>query len=452
MNRKHARCKGSRDELSDQAPGGVSLWRSFMLHLRVGNLTFGGGDPTLVVGIKAVTMPVREENTILSLCNFLSKGWEVSILGLLAFIQQKYSLPLYMVGILSTAFIVSQIGISFFAGKIAHVVHGRNVILLAIAASGLSWLTLFVAYKTGFLYLAYVLAGMSSGLFEPIGNSLIAKSSASNHRGTAIGNFAAFGDMGRIAVVAAATALAGWFGVNNACAVLFASSFVAFILAAMFLAKPTPSDDPETGEIPAHFGYLLKNDRFRYATLAGIADSFSSASLYIFIPFLLTAKGIALANTLYFNVIFFAGYMAGRLVLGRLADRHGAPDILIVSKIIMAVLIVLLTLSAGTATIVVVLFVLGIFTRGTSPIIRAMVADSMHERISFHDAFSAYSFASRGSTAICRPIYGYLASYAGIAAVFYVASAVSLLTFYPAMMYRGNPPLELAKRTFKRAI
>jgi hypothetical protein len=84
------------------------------------------------------------------------------------------------------------------------------------------------------------------------------------------------------------------------------------------------------------------------------------------------------------------------------------------------------------------LFVLGIFTRGTSPIIRAMVADSMHERISFHDAFSAYSFASRGSTAICRPIYGYLASYAGIAAVFYVASAVSLLTFYPAVMYRGR--------------
>ena len=39
--------RGSRDELSDRAPGGVSLWRLFMLHPRVGNLTFGGGDPTL---------------------------------------------------------------------------------------------------------------------------------------------------------------------------------------------------------------------------------------------------------------------------------------------------------------------------------------------------------------------------------------------------------------------
>jgi hypothetical protein len=60
-----------------------------------------------------------------------------------------------------------------------------------------------------------------------------------------------------------------------------------------------------------------------------------------------------------------------------------------------------------------------------------MVADSLDERSSFHDAFSAYSFASRGASAVSRPIYGCL----GIVAVFYVASAVSLLTLYPAARY-----------------
>jgi predicted MFS family arabinose efflux permease len=377
----------------------------------------------------------KHDTAMLCLCNFLSKGWEVSILGLLAFIQQKYSLPLYAVGILSTVFIVCQITISFFAGKIAHAVHSRNVILLAVAMSGFAWLTLFVGHQVSVLFLAYAFGGLSSGLFEPIGNSLIAKRSASANRGTAIGNFAAFGDMGRIAVVAAATALAGLFGINNACAVLFGSTVVAFILAAVFITPPERSEYVESEEVPVHLGDLLKNRNFCYATVAGIADSFSSASLYIFIPFLLTAKGIALANTLYFNVIFFAGYMAGRLVLGRLADRNGAPQILMVSKVIMAGLILVLTLAAGTGLIITLVFFLGIFTRGTSPIVRAMVADSMDERISFHDAFAAYSFASRGSTAVCRPIYGYLASYAGIAAVFYAASAVSLLTLYPAFKY-----------------
>jgi MFS family permease len=388
-----------------------------------------------VPGSGSTKLRARRENIILSLCNFLSKGWEVGILGLLAFLQQKDALPLYWVGILSTVFIVSQISVSFFAGKIAHAIHSRNVVLLAITASGFGWLTLLFARQLPGLFLAYGLAGVASGLFEPIAVSLIAKRSAANGRGKAIGDFAAFGDMGRIAVVAATTAMAGWFGVNSACGMLLASNGAALILAAAFLARPKLEAAQERPMTRVHLRDLLKIRNFRYATLAGIADSFSSASLYIFIPFLLTAKGIPLANTLYFNVIFFGGYMAGRVFLGRIADRFGAPRTLIVSEVLMATLILVLTVASGVAEIVGLLFLLGIFTRGTSPIIRAMVADSLEERSSFHDAFGAYSFASRGSSAVCRPIYGYLAAYSGIASVFYVASAVSLLTLYPAARY-----------------
>jgi MFS family permease len=222
---------------------------------------------------------LRDENTVLSLCNFLSKGWEVSILGLLAFLQDKYRFPIYMVGLLSTVFIVCQIGVSFFAGKIANTLKGRTVVLLAISASALSWLTLFLTHREGLLYLGYALGGVSSGLFEPIGNSLIAKGASIKKRGTAIGNFAAFGDMGRIAVVAAATALAGLLGVNSACAVLSASGIIAFVLASAFLAKPKDEEGAESSEMPAHIGVLLQNRKFRWATLSGIADSFSSASL-----------------------------------------------------------------------------------------------------------------------------------------------------------------------------
>jgi len=393
---------------------------------------------------------LRDDITVLSVCNFLSKGWEVSILGLLAFLQDKYRFPIYMVGILSTVFIVCQIGTSFFAGKIAHALHGRNVVLLAISTSALSWLTLFLTHREGLLYLAYALGGVSSGLFEPIGNSLIAKGSSIKKRGTAIGNFAAFGDMGRIAVVAAATALAGLLGVNSACGVMSGSGVIAFLLAALFLAKPKEEEAAGVDEMPAHIGVLLKNCKFRYATEAGIADSFSSASLYIFIPFLLTAKGISLGNTLYYNVIFFVGYMTGRLALGRLADRFGAPDILIMGKLAMAALIVAMVLANGVVTMAILLFILGIFTRGTSPIIRAMVADSVDESASFHDAFAAYSSASRGASALCRPIYGYLASFAGISSVFYVSSLVSLLTFFPAVRYRGNRPAQLARRAVRK--
>ena len=393
--------------------------------------------------------PARSENTILSVCNFLSKGWEVGILSLLVFIQQKYSFPLYMVGILSGVFIVCQIGVSFFAGKIAHAIHSRNVVLLAIAASGLAWFTLFAAHQTALLYLAYALGGVSSGLFEPIGNSLVAKSSSAKNRGTAIGNFAAFGDMGRMAFLPAANLLAGQLGVNNACGLLLATNVAALILSQIYLAKRDDSDDSVTHESRIHTRDLLKNSKFCHATAAGIADSFSSASLFIFLPFLLLPKGIALDNTGYFSGILFAGYFAGRLVLGRMADKYGPPAILVISKVIMAALIVALVLVSGLVPIMALVFVLGIFTRGTSPIIRAMVADSMDERISFHDAFAAYSFASRGSTAVCRPIYGFLGSFAGIGSVFYMMAAVSLLTFYPAAKYDGKNPFGIAKRGVK---
>ena len=380
----------------------------------------------------------RRENRALSACNFLSKGWEVSVLGLLVFIQQKYSLPLYTIGALSTAFILCQIGVSFFAGRIAHRIHSRNVILLAIGTSGLSWLLLFLTHQLPGLYVAFAMGGVASGLFEPIGNSLVAKHSSAKSRGSAIGKFAAFGDMGRIAMGATATTLAGWIGVNNACGALLATNLIAIILAHRFLPKPVPSDDPETPESHADIRELLKNRGFCHATIAGIADSFSSASLYIFIPFLLIPKGISLVNTGFFNMIFFAGYMSGRLVLGRLADKYGPAAVLIVSELTMAALIVALVLFSGSITILVLVFMLGIFTRGTSPIIRAMVADSIDARSSFHDAFSAYSFASRSSTAVSRPAYGYLASFAGISSVFYVAAAVSLLTIYPAAKYSGR--------------
>ena len=35
------------DESTERQEGSVSLWRLVLLHLRVGNMTFGGGDPTL---------------------------------------------------------------------------------------------------------------------------------------------------------------------------------------------------------------------------------------------------------------------------------------------------------------------------------------------------------------------------------------------------------------------
>ena len=239
--------------------------------------------------------------------------------------------------------------------------------------------------------------------------------------------------------LAPSTALAGILGVNLSCAVLCVSAVIVFSLVSRAIDATADDDDAVVEEEPVHLGELMENRSFCLATAAGIADSFSSASLYIFIPLLLKTKGIDLQYTLYFNVIFFAGYMSGRLALGRLADKYGAPRTLMASKIAMAALILLLTLASGSMMLATLLFLLGIFTRGSAPVIRAMVADSMDERSSFHNAFSAFSSASRGASAVSRPIFGFLASYS-IFSVFYTAAAVSLMTLYPAAKYKNLAP------------
>ncbi len=392
-----------------------------------------------------MTFRANLKNLNLPLCNFLSKGWEVAILGLLAFIQQQHGLSLYLVGLLSTAFIVSQVFISLFTGHIAHAVHGRNVILLSIACSLAAWLVLILYSSLPMLFLAYTLGGLSSGLFEPIGNSLVAKSCVAN-RATAIGDFAAFGDMGRIAMAAVAVALAGMVGLKPTFLILLGSTVLALILALIFNRRL--EDPAATGEAEfVGLGQLLDNRKFCYAALAGIADSFSSASLYIFIPFLLVAKGIPLENTGWYIGIFFAGYFIGRLGLGRLADHHGPANMLMVGEVAMAGLLILLVAAAGPVVLGALIFLLGIFTRGTSPIIRSMVADAIDGRMSFHNAFGNYSFASRGSSALCRPLFGYVAGYSGIGAVFYIAAAVSLVTLYPAAKYKSAPTKLPATKT-----
>jgi MFS family permease len=242
--------------------------------------------------------------------------------------------------------------------------------------------------------------------------------------------------MGRIAVGAAALALTGFIGLTPTFAILLGTTFLAFGLAEVLnrnLPDPTYAEKEEHIEL----GQLLQNHKFRYATLAGIADSFSSASLYLFIPFLLTeTKGIPDSKIGWYIGVFFCGYFAGRLGLGRLADRYGSANTLMASKVAMSALLVAFIFVFGVWTLGVVIFLLGIFTRGSSPIIRTMVADSVQDKSNFHNAFGTYSFASRGSSAFCRPIFMGVGSSAGWPAVFYIAAGVSLATLYPASKYK----------------
>ena len=101
----------------------------------------------------------------------------------------------------------------------------------------------------------------------------------------------------------------------------------------------------------------------------------------------------------------------------------------------MAVFILLLIILNNLALMITILFFLGIFTRGTSPVVRAMVANSLKERGDFDKGFSFHSFSLNSSIATSRTIYGFAANIFGIASVFYLSALVALFTILPITIY-----------------
>lgn len=134
--------------------------------------------------------------------------------------------------------------------------------------------------------------------------------------------------------------------------------------------------------------------------------------------------------------LFFIGYLSGRLLLGRLADKHGIATFFIFSDIAMGLCTILLVLMPSTVLLYGVLFALGVFTRGTSPIVKAMVAETIAKKEHFDKGYSVYSFFSRSSSVVSRPFLGYVANMSGIAIAFYVATAIALIATIPAYYFK----------------
>lgn len=374
-------------------------------------------------------------HTLLGILNFFLKGWEVSLLVLLPFLQRDIHISLAQIGLLSMILILVQVLTTVFAGNLSQRYGTKEAIILAVITNGLAWVTLLLPVSFWSLCTTYALGGLSSGIFEPLGNSLVASAAEGNSRAKALAKYGAFGDAGRIAMTACAAsliAILSW----KLLAVLYVTAAIAIVVISIFFQIGRKTTVQRKVAVSAALLHFFRNKRFILSSLTGLFDSFASSSLYIFIPFLLTLKGIPLNYTGIFIAIFFIGYLSGRLVLGRFSDTYGHAPLLIYSEFCMVVLILVLLFVHSVFTIGIVVYLLGVFTRGTSPIIRAMVADAICNKEDFDKAYSLYSFSSRSSSIVSRPLYGFVGGLFGITSIFYIASVFALIATVPAFFFQ----------------
>lgn len=374
---------------------------------------------------------------ILYLLAFLIKGWEVSLLLVLPILQTQGRINLFELGILAAAFSVFQIITSLFSGNLAEKFSYKRVMTASILFYGLAWLVLSTPTNLISLLVACCLGGIATGSFIPLANSQIAKLSDKN-RAKELGDFSAFSDVGRVVLVGITTFLIGNVSLS-ATSLVFA---VLGIISAAMLTRVTILNFKKQDSLrdlqTIRLHHLLKIKRFIFAVLTGMFDVFASASLFIFIPLLLIPKGISISLVGFLSALFFAGYLFGRVLLGRLADKYGAVNILVIAQILMAVLIVYLIFINNLILVSAILFMLGVFTRGTSPVIRAMMANAVGGKEKFDKAFSIHSFSLNASNVASRSVYGFSAGIFGISSVFYISALVALATLLPLYLHQRS--------------
>jgi MFS family permease len=377
----------------------------------------------------------------LNLLHIMNDGFQASFVLLLPFIASDQSLSLTEVGLLGTILNVSGVLLALPAGYIAAKIGGLKTLVIALFIYGVALLGTGSLGVYGLLIMTFTMAGIGFGVFHPIAFALIAKWSPKEVRGKLIGNFTAIGDVGRIGISAALSFVAVGIGWRQT-AILYAVAAIAiaFGFYRFFVAQTDLLE--AKGHKPMHMSLwqIARNRRYVLAVCSGALDSFASTSLFVFLPFLLLKRGVSPAFLGTFTAAFFVGNFFGKAVLGRFVDKLGNSRVFIVSELLMAVFIFALANSTQLYVIVICSIILGVFTKGTVPVLQTMVTESVEHHGNFEKAFGLASVITTSAVTAAPVILGFTSDRLGIAVAFNAMAVVALIAVIPAMWYLAVTP------------
>lgn len=365
----------------------------------------------------------------LCLQQLFSKGFEISLLLLIPFLQIKFRFDFVWIGILTAIFAIAKIASSFFSSDISKRIGNEYIMSLALIFNALSFVSFIFSSNLIFLVISTIFGGIAAGLFEAPSLSKTAKSSPPGSMSTMLGNVTAYGDTGRIiftilstiAIIKLEIYQIGIVGLLLTLAVL-----IATFERSHFHKENIKEDDFKIMK-------YLSNTKYRLAVIASLIDSFGGSSLYIFLTPFIASKGIQIETVGFIDTIYFVGYLSGRLLLTRLADKYGNIKILIIAEISMAIVAILVIFTYNPVLISALLLLLGMFTRGTSPVLKALVVKSIQGKLGIEKGFAISHSLNTTSTSVSRLFFGVIGSVLGQAATIFTSAIISILVIIPAI-------------------
>jgi MFS family permease len=288
------------------------------------------------------------------------------------------------------------------------------------------------------LAVAILLTGAGASVQHALSSSLISHATEGPRLRVALGTYNFLGDVGKVAVPAAAAFAVSawsWRGAMGGLGILA----IAFAAAIFFLLCNGDTRGGATADTEAH-GNAVVSHWPRFSVLAAIAfaDSLGRYGVLTLLPFVLIAKGADIATVGLALSLVFAGGATGKFVCGLVAIRLGPVGTVLATETLTAAGIVALG-ALPLSAVLPLLPLLGLTLNGTSSVLYGSVPETVaRERIA--RAFGLFYTMVSAGTAVAPFLYGYLADRLGLDRALYVLAAAALAVL----------PMALSLKLFER--
>ncbi len=288
-------------------------------------------------------------------------------------------------------------------------------------------LLLFWFHHILVLIIAYILIGLASGVGVSTVDAVSASLSTRGKRYGSQAKIAMLTDISRILyplIIGVVYVAAGFKGliVFGLLAILAFGVLMALLIRSNLIAE-LPHEVADPGESAKA---IRRNKSFLYIVGLEFMDSLASSQLVVFLPALLIFKGFTIEHALFYQSAIFIGYLSGRWLIGRIAQQRNGYAALGLAESGMVVAIILILLAPANAILYALCFLLGVFSRGTSPVIKAMAFDQL-ESTQIRRGTALHVIGGDSGSALGQLGFGLLLAWLGVKAPFIAAAACAAI-------------------------
>ena len=307
---------------------------------------------------------------------------------------------------------------------------------------------LFASFCSNFIIISlfFIISMIGYTIFHNICFSYLTLNTPRQKLGKILSDFTAIGDIGRIPFIAIAGYIAALtlFSISGWKIVCFIFG-VFGIISILFIffqqnTKLTKNTKQKTSAIPSFA--ILKSKPVFLTVLSSALNAFSNEKIFTFLPLLLIFKGLDPKIIGTFTVGFTVGSFLGKLACGRLLDMFGPKPVFITAEILLSIFLVFIVVTNHLYFIVAISFLIGVLTKGTVPVIQAIITIPFQKIGQYDEIFSINSFIRGIINMITSILFGYIASLWNINTVYIIMAIISLLSVVPLISFHDNDIIE----------